>query len=59
MDLPQRKSLPHDIPLWIDPHRETYFITINCRERARNQLARPEISAHLFDTVSHRQEKHI
>ena len=59
MDLPQRKSLPHDIPLWIDPHREIYFITINSRERARNQLALPEISAHLFDTVTHRQEKRL
>ena len=27
--------LPHDIPLWVDPHREIYFITVNCRERFR------------------------
>ena len=39
VDAPRRKSLPHDIPLWVDPRREIYFITINCRERG-HQLAR-------------------
>jgi REP-associated tyrosine transposase len=52
-----RKTLPHDVPTWIDPHQEIYFITINCRERFVNQLALPEVSAHLFETVRHRQEK--
>jgi REP element-mobilizing transposase RayT len=59
VDIPERKSLPHDVPLWVDPHREIYFITINCRERDRNQLALPEISARLFETVRHRQEKFL
>ena len=52
-------SLPHEIPLWVDPSKETYFVTINCRERGRNQLARTEIAASLFDTVRHRQEKFL
>jgi REP element-mobilizing transposase RayT len=59
VDVPERKSLPHDVPLWVDPHREIYFITINCRERGHNQLARPEIAARLFETVRHRQEKFL
>ncbi len=59
MDTPKRKSLPHDVPLWIDPHREIYFITINSQERGHNQLARPEISGRLFETVRHRQEKFL
>ena len=59
VDAPQRKSLPHDVPLWVDPHREIYFITVNCRERGHNQLALPEISARLFETVRHRQEKFL
>ena len=52
-------SLPHEIPLWVDPARETYFITINCQERGRNQLALPDVAQPLFDTVRHRQEKFL
>jgi putative transposase len=55
----RRQRLPHEIPLWVDPSKETYFITINCRERGRNQLAREEIAQPLFDTVRHRQEKYL
>jgi len=54
---PRRNHLPHEIPSWVDPTKETYFITINCRERGRNQLAQVEIADSLFDTVRHRQEK--
>jgi REP element-mobilizing transposase RayT len=53
------KHLPHDIPLWVDPHREIYFITINCRERFRSQLTLPGVAEKLFETVWHRQEKFI
>ena len=56
---PGRKRLPHEIPLWVDPHREVYFITINCRERFRNQLAMPEVAAKVFETVRHRQDQFI
>ena len=52
-------SLPHDIPLWVDPSKETYFITINCLRRGENQLARADITEPLFDTVRHRQEKFL
>ena len=54
-----RRHLPHEIPLWVDPHRQTYFITINCRERVRNQLARPDMAERLFETVRHRQAKFL
>ena len=59
MDAPQRKTLPHAIPLWVNPHAEVYFISINCRERFTNQLAKPEISVRLFETVRYRQEKFL
>ena len=55
MEVPKRKALPHDVPLWIQPDRETYFITINCQQRGVNQLALPEIAAPLFETVEFRQ----
>jgi REP element-mobilizing transposase RayT len=35
--LPQRKKLPHHIPAWV-PDDARYFVTVNCRERGRNQL---------------------
>jgi len=75
VDVPLRKALPHDVPLWVDPQQEIYFITINCGERfdhgkeasrrpclesgSGNQLALPEISARVFETVRHRQEKFL
>ena len=54
---PRGRRLPHEIPPWVDPHKEIYFITINCADRARNQLAGPEVAEQLFETVSYRQEK--
>jgi len=53
------KHLPHDIPLWVDPNREIYFITINCHERHRHQLTLPAVAEKLFETVRHRQEQFI
>ncbi len=57
IEFPRRKTLPHTIPPWVDPQKEIYFITINCAERFRNQLASQAIATQLFDTVRHRQEK--
>jgi putative transposase len=54
-----RKRLPHEIPLWVDPHKEIYFITTNCQPRYKNQLARPEIAQRIFETIQHRQEKFL
>ena len=42
MEIPRRKTLPHEIPSWVDPQKEIYFISINCEERFRNQLALPD-----------------
>ena len=57
MDTRQRKTLPHEIPLWVDPQKEIYFITINCQLRETRQLATNEMAAALFGTVRHRQEE--
>jgi REP element-mobilizing transposase RayT len=57
VDVPRRKTLPHAIPLWIDPQREIYFITINCELRGTNQLAVEKTAAALFETVRHRQDQ--
>jgi REP element-mobilizing transposase RayT len=57
VSISRRKTLPHEIPLWVDPQREVYFITINCQVRGTNQLASDKIALALFETVRHRQEQ--
>src|SRR5256714_3096294 len=57
--VPTRKQLPHEVPLWIDPSKEDYFITICCRERRQNQLAVPKIGEPLMNTIRHRNERQI
>lgn len=54
---PPRRRLPHEIPLWVDPQKEIYFITVNCLDRATNQLALPTIAKQLVETIRHRQQK--
>jgi REP element-mobilizing transposase RayT len=56
MQVPRRESLPHEVPLWVDPQKEIYFITINCAVRGSNQLALPQVAHPLFETVEHRQQ---
>jgi REP element-mobilizing transposase RayT len=58
-ELPQRKRLPHDVPLWVDPSREVYFITVNCQPKARNQLAHPAVAQAIFETVAFRNAQHL
>jgi len=59
MEISGRRTLPHDVPLWVDPQKEIYFITINCKERFRNQLALPDVFKRLFETIRYRQEKFL
>jgi REP-associated tyrosine transposase len=54
-----RSGLPHNVPLWVNPQQEVYFMTINCTDRFKNQLALPGISKKIFETVKHRQEKFL
>jgi len=49
---PVRKSLPHEVPSWIDPGEETYFITIGCRERGANSLCEPMIARDLLSSAA-------
>ena len=48
--LPQRKKLPHNIPAWVSAGAR-YFITINCRERGRNQLCKEGVASALLTSV--------
>jgi len=59
MSLPERKPLPHDIPLWVDPSTEIYYLTVNCHVRCQNQLAHVAAAQALFETVTFRNARHI
>ena len=54
-----RNSLPHNLPLWVDPRKEVFFITIACQRRDMNQLAKPELATLLLDTVKLRNDRFI
>jgi REP element-mobilizing transposase RayT/mono/diheme cytochrome c family protein len=56
---PQRKKLPHDIPSWIRPEDEIFFITICCNKRGTNQLCRPSTAKTIFDSISFRNQHAI
>jgi len=54
--LPKRKILSHDVPSWA-PDEATFFITVNCVPRGQNQLAVPEVSEALTESLIVRIEK--
>src|SRR5919106_1163901 len=59
MKIPKRSRLPHEIPLWVDPRKACYFITICCAQRRINQLAHDQIASDLIGTIKHRNAKGI
>ena len=54
MKCPIRQHLPHEVPLWIDPAKEIYFITISAEPRGNNHLARSDIAERIFETLIYR-----
>jgi REP element-mobilizing transposase RayT len=54
---PVRKHLPHEVPFWIDPTQEAFFVTINCFPRHQNHLAHPEIWSALIGSIEFREHK--
>src|SRR5688572_17763362 len=52
-----RTRLPHEVPNWIDPTRETFFITVNCQPRGKNQLASPRIWSAILETIEFREQR--
>ena len=57
--LPVRKRLSHEAPLWVDPGKAHYFITICCKQRGRKQLTYRHIAYELFETIKHRNSAGI
>ena len=55
--VPPRKVLPHQVPAWVDPAKEIYFVTVCCRRRGVNQLAVPATAEPLIETIKHRNNR--
>ncbi len=53
----RRKHLPHEIPIWINPTKEAYFITIVCQPRGTNQLANPHSWSRLLQSIQFREDR--
>jgi len=52
-----RSKLPHDVPFWIDPAQEAFFITINCQNRGLNRLAHPKVWQGLRESIEFREQR--
>ena len=59
MKHPKRVTPPHNVPLWVNPNEEVYFITICCEERGINQLANENVARKIFESVRFRNEQSI
>jgi len=55
----KRQSLPHKVPLWVNPAKEVYFITIVCKHGDQTQLTRTEVAGPLLDSVKFRNDTFI
>ena len=51
-----RRSLPHEIPAWVDPANEVWFVTMCCQERGVNRLTVPSVAATLLEAVRFRHQ---
>jgi putative transposase len=54
---PRRRTFSHDLPNFIRPEDATFFLTICCQPRGRDQLARPEIARPLFESIVFCQQR--
>ena len=54
-----RKTLPHDLPLWVNPNEAIFFITICAKNRAAKSLIQPGIPEQLLETWRHRHHQQI
>ena len=52
-----RSRLPHEVPDWIDPTQEAFFITINCLPRGKNQLANVMTWTAILETLEFREKR--
>jgi putative transposase len=52
-----RRSLPHEIPVWVDISSSVFFITCCTIDRLEQSLLQPAIAQGLLDSIAHRVGK--
>jgi putative transposase len=57
LQLPQRRALPHAVPSWVEPGT-TFFVTLCCAPRGKNQLCQSAVATAIFESVRRRHESH-
>ena len=57
--LPNRSRLPHDVPHWVDPAWQVWFVTICTQPRGPNQLASLEVWRVISESIVHRREQGV
>ena len=60
-DFPKRKKLNHEVPSWLqlDGLNSAFFITVCCKQRHENQLAKDDVWLELSETIANRNERKI
>ena len=58
MNLPDRKTLPHETPLWVSDDA-IFFITLCTKKRGDNQLCNKTVADHLFASIEFYRSRHI
>jgi putative transposase len=54
-----RKSLPHDLPNWIDLHQAVFFITCCAKDRSLQPFASAQTARGIHDSILHRVRSRI
>lgn len=54
-----RHRPPHNVPLWIRPEAEIYFLTICGQPPGKNQLCQAPVAEAIFETVAFRTTQGI
>jgi putative transposase len=53
--LPDRRSLPHEVPAWVKPG-SLFLITLCCAPRGENQLCTTKTANSIFESIRHHNE---
>ena len=57
MESKSRKWLRHNIPTWVKPADEVFFVTVCCRERQKKSLLKSRIAAELISSIRFRSDR--
>jgi len=54
-----RRTLPHDLPLWVDVQKSVFFITCCAKDRQMRPFGMETTAFGLLDSIRYRVESHV